>query len=198
MARTLAIISESFVPSNRKPRFFHFVAEFQSVDYIAVVRQGEFHVRSARDYWLGVDDAVGAGGGVTGVGYGDWAGEIEQVVFFEDLRYQSHLGTDPDSFAVRGGDAGALLPAVLKRIDAKEGDAGRVPALVIDADHATCFAWYVRGSCASPPQIRICVIHRKVRLQRVFAVRVIGTDATTLPRFKGQELRYRPRIRIPG
>ena len=75
---------------------------------------------------------------------------------------------------------------MLECVNTEEGDPGGIAALVIDTDYSACLAWTVggRGSCARPPQICIFVIYRNVRLWRIFTMRAIGTDATTLPRFK--------------
>ena len=75
---------------------------------------------------------------------------------------------------------------MLKCVNTEEGDPGGIAALVIDANYATRLAWTIgrSGGCVCPPQIRIYVIYRNVRLLRIFAVRAIGTDVTALPQFK--------------
>ena len=89
---------------------------------------------------LGVLLAAGAGGGVAGVADGDVAGKVAEVVLLEDLGDEAHAAVHVDAEAVGGGDAGALLAAVLQGVDAVEGDAGYVFIGCVDAEDAALLA----------------------------------------------------------
>ena len=62
-----------------------------------------------------------AGGGVAGVADGDVAGKLGDVLFLERLPDKPHGDLDVDAVAGAGGDARALLPAVLECVEAEEG-----------------------------------------------------------------------------
>ena len=115
---------------------FEVVAQELGVDDVAVVAQRERAVGAVDADGLGVLLAAGAGGGVAGVADGDVAGEVAEVVLLEDLRDEAHAAVHVDAEAVGGGDAGALLAAVLEGVEAVEGDAGDVFVRRVDAEDA--------------------------------------------------------------
>lgn len=59
---------------------------------------------------------------------GQVAGQAAELVFIEDVGHQAHAGVHPQGAVVRRGNAGALLAAVLERIEPKEDEAGNVLA----------------------------------------------------------------------
>ena len=116
------------------------MTEGEGVDDVAVVGEREFQVWAMRDDGLSVDDAVRAGGRVASVSYRDVAGQVEEMIVFEPLPDESHRGAIVDSGAVGGGDAGALLSAVLEGVYAEERHAGDVFSAMINADDTAGFA----------------------------------------------------------
>lgn len=92
-----------------------------------------------------VGDVAGAGGGITGVADGDVAGEVCEVVFLECLTNQAHGSAIANSLAVRSSYSGALLPSMLKGVDAEEGNAGDVLAFGIHPYHAAGLSHRVCG-----------------------------------------------------
>ncbi len=116
--------------------FLEVVAQDLGVDQVAVVTHGERAVSAFDANGLGVLFAAGACRRVAGVADGDMAGKIAEVVLFEDLGDEAHAAVHVDPEAVGGGDAGALLAAVLEGVDAVEGDAGYVFIRRVDAEYA--------------------------------------------------------------
>ena len=62
--------------------------------------------------------------------------QIAQVVFIEDLRNQAHAGLDVNRAGVGCRDTGALLPSMLKGVEAEERDPGDVFFRRIHAEDA--------------------------------------------------------------
>jgi hypothetical protein len=69
--------------------------------------------------------------------HGTW--ETANVALLEDLGHESHTGADVDLTTVRSGDASALLPAMLKGVEAIEGRTGDFSALREDSENAASF-----------------------------------------------------------
>jgi hypothetical protein len=70
------------------------------------------------------------------VAYGDMAGQIGQIGLIEHLGNETHAGAEMNSLAIGGGYACAFLPAMLKGIQAVEGDPGYVFPRREDAEDA--------------------------------------------------------------
>src|SRR5579875_703673 len=96
----------------------------------------------------GIDLLAGAGRRVARVTDGDVAAETTEVVLGERGVDEPHAGMDADVVAVGGGDAGALLTAVLEGEEAEEADAGDVFAGCIDAEDSALLVqlikWHTR------------------------------------------------------
>ena len=61
------------------------------------------------------------------------------MLLVEHLGHQAHRFVNSEGLAVGGGDAGALLAAVLEGEETEKGETGRVLAWGINAHHATLF-----------------------------------------------------------
>src|SRR6185437_13411727 len=100
--------------------------------------------RSLDDERLRVGNLAGAGGRVACVTDGDMSWQPREVVFRERLRHQPHLAVQVQARAVGGGDARALLAAMLQGVEAEVSDAGDILAGSVDAKDAACLARPVR------------------------------------------------------
>jgi hypothetical protein len=76
-----------------------------------------------------------------------------KILLCEHLRNQSHPFVKVGYTSITGRDAGALLPAMLQRVQAKEGQAGDVHAVRMDAKHATRLARRIIPFVHSTPQV---------------------------------------------
>ena len=63
-------------------------------------------------------------------------GQGLQLALVEDLGDEAHVAHGEHAPAVADGDAGALLPAVLERVEREVGEAGDVAAGRVDAEDA--------------------------------------------------------------
>ena len=117
-------------------------ADFGGVDHVAVVRDahGPAVAGVLEQDRLGVAEAAGAGRRVAGVADRRDAVERAELVLGEDLRDEPHAGLQRELPAVGGADAGALLPAVLERVDAVEGEPRHIDGRRPDAEDAASFA----------------------------------------------------------
>ena len=77
---------------------------------------------------------------------GDVAGECGEVVLLKGLAHQPHRCSEPYGFAVSDRYAGALLTAMLKRVEPEEGHPGDVFAPGIDPYNAAGLSRIVLGS----------------------------------------------------
>ena len=68
---------------------------------------------------------------------GDMAPKLIEDALVEGLSHKSHSSMDPDSFAIKGGNASALLSSMLKGIEGKIGEPSHILARSIDAEDAT-------------------------------------------------------------
>ena len=69
-------------------------------------------------------------------------GRFRQHIAGENIGDVSHGLVGVDLIAVRGADSGALLPAVLQRVEAEVGQFGCL-GVAVDGDHATFFVKFV-------------------------------------------------------
>ena len=116
-------------------------AQQVGVDDVAVVRERELALRAGDDQRLHVRVGARPGGRVARVADRVRAPEVGQDLLVEDLCDEAHLGEALDpGLAVGGGDAGRLLPAVLERVEAEEGESSHILAGGEDAHHAAGFA----------------------------------------------------------
>ena len=95
------------------------VLQLLRVDQVAVVRDRDLPVRAVDEDRLRVGQAAVAGRGVARVADGGVPGERGQALGREDVGDIPHVLGDDHAMTVRGGDAGALLPAVLHRVEAE-------------------------------------------------------------------------------
>ena len=63
-------------------------------------------------------------------------GQGLQLALVEDLRDEPHVADGEHAAAVADGDARALLPAVLERVEREVGEPGDVAAGRVDAEDA--------------------------------------------------------------
>ena len=98
------------------------LAQLLSIDDIAVVRERQLDAWALGDDGLRVQRAAGAGGGVARVPDRDVPGQPLEVLLPEDVGDEPLVGEIAERPPVRRGDAGALLPPVLQREQAVEGD----------------------------------------------------------------------------
>ena len=70
-------------------------------------------------------------------------GRCDELVVVERLGDVAHRPRDADLLAVGSGDAGALLPAVLQRVQAEVGHVGRL-GVAEDAEDAALFPEFVK------------------------------------------------------
>ena len=80
-----------------------------------------------------------AGGGIAVVPDGDVAGELAQGFLVEYLRNEAHAGEYLDALAIRGGYAGALLPAVLQGEQGEIGKPGYIFVRGVNTENAASF-----------------------------------------------------------
>src|SRR5579885_872106 len=93
---------------------------------------------------LHVFGAVRAGGGVARVADSNVPLQFGKIVFGKGLRDQSHLPMRIEPRAVACHDAGALLAAMLERVEAEIGNTGYIFSGRINAEYAAGLAWPVR------------------------------------------------------
>ena len=114
------------------------VLELAGIDEIAVVPDRDLPVRAIDQNRLRVIDVAVAGRRVAHVTDRDVAGQFFERLFRKRIGHITHRLRDADGAAVRRGDAGAFLAAMLKRIKTQVGQVGslRVPE---DAENAAFF-----------------------------------------------------------
>ena len=97
--------------------------QLQGVDDIAVIGQGQCACGAVNHQGLRIAQLAGAGCGIAGMPNGQLAREGLEIIFAKNLGNQSHFRVDGNSLAVRGGDAGAFLAAMLEGEQSEEGEA---------------------------------------------------------------------------
>ena len=102
------------------------VAQLAGVDEVAVVADGDLAVGAVDEERLRVLELALAGGRVAGVPDRDVAGKRLERLLVERFGDLAHRARDAELLAVGGGDAGALLSAMLKRVEAEVGEIGRL------------------------------------------------------------------------
>jgi hypothetical protein len=100
--------------------------QFQGVDQVAVVTQGQPGGGRGPERGLGVLPVRGPGGGVPAVADGDMAAQGAQHRLVKDLRHEPHVLVDDDPVAVADRYARRFLAAVLKGVQAEVGQLGDV------------------------------------------------------------------------
>ncbi|MPM63467.1 hypothetical protein SDC9_110347 [bioreactor metagenome] len=110
--------------------------EVVGVDEVAVVGEGDAVRRGGAKGGLGVAPDAGTGRGVAGVADGEVTGQRVQGALVEHLRDQAHVLEHHDPLAVRDGDAGRFLAAVLQGVEAVVGELGHVLPRRPHAEHA--------------------------------------------------------------
>jgi hypothetical protein len=100
------------------------VAQLARVDEVAVVADGNLAVHAIADQRLGVDEPALAGGRVADVPDRVGAGQLGERRFVERVGHLPHDLQDVDRVARGGRDAGALLSAVLERVQAEVHEVG--------------------------------------------------------------------------
>ena len=125
------MISESEVVEKTAPSRSRRSPRRAEIDEVAVVSDGEQALGGLDRDGLGVEKRGVAGGGVAGVADGDVAGQALENGVGKDLADEAHALHVGDVLAIRGGDAGGLLAAMLEGVEAPVGHAGGV-VVVID------------------------------------------------------------------
>ena len=116
------------------------LAQVQRVGQVAVVADAQRAMHGLDQIGLGVAQVAAAGGGVAVLADGQIALQRPQVVLVEHLMHQPHALVDVGRLAIAGGDACALLAAVLQGIQRKKGRARHVRAGRVDAEDAAGLA----------------------------------------------------------
>ena len=137
------------------------VAQLAGVHDVAVVADGDLAVRAVDQDRLGIRELALASRRVTDVTDGQRPGQVRQLVVVERFGDVAHRPGHTHVPNVGGGDAGALLPAVLERVQAEIRHVGRL-GVAEDAEDAALFPELVkhqatlRMKCRSmaDPQIR--------------------------------------------
>ena len=111
------------------PELQHF-PQLGGIGQVPVVGQGHAALAVVDEQGLGVEAAVGAGGGVAHVAHGDVAlSQGFQAGAVEDLSHQARVPPGAEDPVVVQGDAGALLAPVLQGVEPVVGQARQVPLL---------------------------------------------------------------------
>ena len=116
-----------------RPFVLEVLADVDGVDEVAVVGHGDRPEAGLDDERLGVLDLARPRGRVPVVADGVVAGELAQHVAVEDVRDQPHRPVREQVATVRGDDAGALLAAVLQRV---QTEVGQIRGLRVPVDAA--------------------------------------------------------------
>ena len=128
-------------------------ANFEGVDDVAVVRQGDLALVALHHDGLRVQQRRVAGGGVARVTDGKRAGKASQDVGVEDVGDQAHRLVQLQLLAVGRGDARRFLPAMLQGVQAQVSELGRL-RMAVDGHHATFFAKLVGCNIHGSPDRR--------------------------------------------
>ena len=115
------------------------LADLAGVDDVAVVPQRQFAVVALQQQRLRVAGAGGAGRRVARMADGGVAAQGGHGTLVEDLGDEAHAGAKPQAVAVGRADAGALLPAMLQRVEAVEGEPRDVELGREDTEHTAGF-----------------------------------------------------------
>ena len=105
---------------------YELIAQLARVDEVAVVRDGDLPVRAIDQDRLGVLQPAFASCRVSRVTDRDVAGQRVQRALVERIGHVAHRARYPDQGAVGGRDAGALLTAMLQRVEAEVGEVRRL------------------------------------------------------------------------
>ena len=141
-----------------RPMPAELVFELAGVHEVAVVRDGDLPVRALNQNRLRVVDFAVSGGRIAHVSDGDGARQLFERLLGERVGDMAHRLRDAHLRAVRCGNAGALLAAMLKRVEPEVGQVGGF-GMAEDAEHAAFFLEFVVGPhahvCASRPCGRV-------------------------------------------
>ena len=139
------------------------IADLVGVDDVAVVADADLAVHAVDDDRLRVGQLALAGGRVARVADGDMAGQRRERLLVEDVVDVAHLADRADAGAVRRRDAGALLPAMLQRVEAEIGELGGL-GVAVDAEDAALLAELVEHG--SSPGLNLAYRPRHPRFDR--------------------------------
>ena len=130
------------------------------VDEIAIVRQRELDSIALGADGLRVLYGAIAGRGIARMPDGDMPRQVRHIVLLKRLPDQPHRDLGMDARAIACGDAGALLPAVLQRVQPEESVARGVVAPRIYAHNPALFARrVVCGKRRGVGIVRVAVHH---------------------------------------
>ena len=135
-AMSAQMTSVSEVEPSRTPCSMQLRAQLVGVREVAVVPERDRAARAVGDDRLRVHPVRRAGRRVAGVPDRRAPREGLQLALVEDLRDEPHVAHGEHAPAVADGDARALLPAVLQRVEREVGEAGDVAAGRVDAEDA--------------------------------------------------------------
>src|SRR5215831_1725525 len=125
------------------------VLQFAGIHQIAVVADGHLSVRAVDQKRLRVRDAALSSRRVADMSDRQLPRECRQRRAAEDVGYVAHGASQSHGVAIGRGDAGALLPAMLKRIETEIGHVGRF-GMTEDAEDAAFVLEFVEhGSYAT-------------------------------------------------
>ena len=111
-------------------------APFGGVGEIAVVAESDFALVAIDEDGLRVQQRFVSGRGIARVTDGEMARELRENARLENFFDFAHGFVEVEVDAVTGGDAGGLLPAMLKSVQAEIGEVGGF-RMAKDTEHAT-------------------------------------------------------------
>ena len=118
------------------------------VDDIAVVRQGQLAVVAVNQQGLGVTQLAAASGRVPGVPDGHVTDQRIKIGLPKYLGDQPHISMNHHVLAVGGGDASALLAAVLQGEEAEESQAAGLSFWGVNPYHPALFVGIIERVAA--------------------------------------------------
>jgi hypothetical protein len=167
------------------------VAELPRVDEVAVVRDRDLAVRAVDQERLGVLDLALAGGRVAGVADGDVSRQTLEAVLVEGVGDLPHRPRDAQLLTVGGGDAGALLAAMLQRIEPEIGEIRGLGMAKDAEDPALVFKWH----SLAPPALAFVASPEYVLRRQRHSLAPPADLACELPRACGARRPCHDRVR---
>ena len=117
--------------------------QFRGVHEVAVVADGDLAVRAFDQDRLRVLEPAVTRGGIPHVAHGARSGQPRERVLVEAVGHVAHRLVGDQPRAVRGGDTGALLPAMLQGVEAEIRQV-RGLGVAVDAEDAAFLAKLVK------------------------------------------------------
>src|SRR5262249_7001627 len=164
------------------------VAQLARIDEIAVAADGDLSVRAVDQNRLRVRELALAGGRIAHVADRERPRQLRERLAVERVGNVSHRARHANLLAVRRGDAGALLTAVLQRVQPKVGHIGRfgMPEDAEDAALVFELVFELFGKCVGHGSCRwfppYATLLTKYRSMAPIHVRSASATGTSMPR----------------